>query len=137
MERAANHVSTANPIWSYDENGKPCLIGNRCQECHEFHFPPVTNCKRCLGQKFEYIPFGRKGRLYTYSIIEVSSLGFEAPYAIGYIDLGFGIRLYSMITDWKAGELENGISMELVITKIRKDSEGNDVKGYAYRPTDK
>lgn len=137
MTEKTTPVGEALAAWSVDKMGKPYLIGRKCQGCEKFHFPPVDNCSECLSDRLKSVQFGRKGRLYTYSIIEVSSLGFEAPYAIGYIDLDQGIRLYSMITEWKAEELKNGRSMELVITKIRKDAEGNDVKGYAYRPIDK
>ena len=120
--------------WSLDEKGLPYLIGTQCGRCKEFHFPPSQTCRTCLSDETEAVHFGRKGVLYSFSIIHVPSLGFESPYAIGYVDLNYGTRLYTLLSEWENQKLENGMEMELAINRIKKDENGHDVTGYTYRP---
>ncbi len=127
-------MQNAFPHWSKNGESGPYLIGTQCRECDLFHFPPSGIWRDCLNEEVEIVHFGKVGTLYSFSTIHVSSLGFEAPYAIGYVDLDHGIRLYSLIVDWQGTELKDGMEMELVIGIIRKDERGNDVEGYAFRP---
>ena len=120
--------------WSFDPNGFPHLIGTKCRKCDHFHFPPAQTCRVCLADETEAVDFGREGTLYSYSIVHVASLGFEAPYAIGYVDLDHRIRLYTLLTKRENQEFRTGMKMELSISKIKTDEKGNDVTGYIYRP---
>lgn len=120
--------------WSFDRNGLPHLIGTRCRRCSHFHFPPIQTCRVCLSDETETVNFGREGTLYSFAIVHVSALGFEAPYAIGYVDLEHGIRLYTLLTGREKQQFETGIKMELSIKKIKADEKGNDVIGYTYSP---
>ena len=119
---------------SAGEENFPYLIGKRCKGCGEFLFPPLSICKKCLSDQLHEVHFGREGKLYSYSIVRFAPQGFKGPYAIGYIDLEGGLRLFSMICDWEESELVTGKDMELVITNIRSDEKGDAVLGYAYRP---
>ncbi len=121
-------------VWTADPGKAPCLIGTRCKRCRHFHFPPINRCTQCLSIELENVPFGRSGTLYSYSVIQISSLGFKAPYAVGYIDLDEGVRLLAPIVEWQDAGLSSGKKMELVVGKVKQDADGNDVEGYMYRP---
>lgn len=120
--------------WPLEMGQVPHLIGNRCAICGQLYFPMKNICSKCLDDQLEEVYFGRHGRLYSYSIIHVPSPGFKAPYAVGYVDLDEGLRLFSLITNWQEMDLRNGRIVELVLTKIGEDSVGNDVIGFAYEP---
>lgn len=133
MEHA--NLEEKNPYdWPLVRKDPPALIGQKCLDCGKVNFPPTPACTTCLGTKMQAFPFGEKGTLYSYTIVRVPMPGFEAPYAIGYIDLQEGFRLFSYIPDWQSGDLKTGAEMELVVTRSRTDRQGNRVLGFAYRP---
>lgn len=134
MTEQSNVIAEKNFSWPLEENQVPYLIGNRCPLCGNFHFPKALACTKCLSEKLEEIHFGRNGKLYSSSIIQISSMGITAPYAIGYIDVDEGQRLFAMIINWKKDDLKSGRNMELTITKIREDASCGRVIGFAYRP---
>jgi uncharacterized OB-fold protein len=123
-----------NFSWPLEEKQVPYLIGNRCRLCGKFHFPKTLACTKCLNEKLDEVHFGRTGKLYSYSIVQVSSMGLAAPYVIGYVDIDEGVRLFALIVDWKKSDLQSGKSMELTIRKIREESSGGRIIGFAYRP---
>jgi uncharacterized OB-fold protein len=79
----------------------------------------------------------RKGKLFTYTKVDIPSKNFKPPYAIGYIDLPEGIRIFSQIKDWEKYDLKVGMEMELVIDTLWEDNEGTKIIGYKFRPMDK
>ena len=114
----------------------PALIGHRCKVCKNVFFPRRFICPECFEEgTLEEIHLSTKGRLYTFSVLERGPLGFDPPYAVGYIDLPEGFRIYSLLTAESMEELRIGMEMELVIEKIRQDSEGNEIIGYKFKPT--
>ena len=134
MVEQANIIEEKNFSWPLEEKQEPYLIGNKCKLCGKFHFPRALACTNCLNEKLEEVNFGKKGKLYSYSIVQVASMGFSAPYAIGYVDIDEGVRLFALIVDWKRSDLKSGKSMELTIRKIREESSDGRIIGFAYRP---
>lgn len=114
---------------------KPSLIGNRCKLCGNVFFPRRFICPDCFEEgTLQTVHLGRRGKLYTFCILERGPLGFDAPYAVGYIDLPEGLRIYSILTEASIERLKIGMEMELVIEKIRIDLEGNEIIGYKFKP---
>ena len=110
------------------------LLGSKCQSCQEVAFPQKTICPNCFGNKIKPVKLSSKGKLFTFTVTYQGPREYSVPYACGYIDLPEGVRLYSLITDWTPEKLKIGVEMELVIDKIKEDSEGNEVIGYKFRP---
>jgi uncharacterized OB-fold protein len=82
----------------------------------------------------EHIPLSTKGKLYSYTIIGYPPPGLTAPYAIGYVDLPEGVRVFSILTGWNPGTLKVGMDVELVLDTFRQDKEGNELITYKFRP---
>jgi uncharacterized OB-fold protein len=59
---------------------------------------------------------------------------FQPPYAIGWIELPEGIRIFSQIRGWQEHSLKIGMEMELAIEKLWDEGE-KEVIGYTFRPT--
>jgi uncharacterized protein len=113
---------------------KPSLLGSRCKGCGKMAFPPRSVCSTCHIEEMEKAPLSREGRLYTYTIIGYPPPGLTAPYAIGYVDLPEGVRVFSILTDWEKTGLEVGMEVELVVGRFRDDKEGNEIVTYKFRP---
>lgn len=113
---------------------KAYLLGSRCKKCDQIYFPPRAVCSMCFNDELDNIPLSTEGKLYTYTIISYPPPGLKAPYAIGYIDLPEGVRVFSILTNWDNESLQVGMDVELVIEKFRENDEGNIILTYKFRP---
>jgi uncharacterized OB-fold protein len=62
----------------------------------------------------------------------VAPKGFPTPYAVGYVDLPEGVRLFGQI-DAKAVELEVGEEVAVTLGPVRTDAGGQPVVSYKFR----
>jgi len=112
----------------------PCLLGSRCKACGKIAFPSRAVCSNCFHEEMETLPLSTQGKIYTYTIIGYPPPGITAPYAIGYVDLPEGVRVFSILTDWKQEDLKVGRSVKLVLGKFKDDQDGNEIVTYKFRP---
>ena len=116
------------------EDGAPVLVGTECTNCQYVSFPPTSFCRRCLSEDVTRVDLSREGELRTYTIVRTGQEGFEPPYACGYVTLPEGVRLYSLLKGWESGGLEVGMSVKLILDKIKEDSESNEpLFGHCFR----
>lgn len=113
---------------------RPYLLGSRCKKCGQVSFPPRGVCSKCFHDEFDPIPLSTEGKLYTYSIIRYPPPGLTAPYAVGYVDLPEGVRVFSILTGWDEGSLKVGMDLELVIDKFKEGDAGKPILTYKFRP---
>ena len=116
---------------------KPFLIGNKCKECGLTAFPKTPVCPKCMKQDtMEETKFEGKGTLDSFSIVQAALPGFKAPSIQAYINLENGPKIWSLVTGCEPAEdsLELGMSMEMVIDKVREDEEGNELISYQFKP---
>jgi len=113
---------------------KPSLLGSRCKTCRQPSFPPRKVCSKCFSEEMEIFPLSMQGKLYTYTIVEYPAPGLVGPYAIGYVDLPEGVRVFSILEDWDRKSLRVGMDMELTLGKFKEDKEGNEIVTYKFRP---
>jgi uncharacterized OB-fold protein len=59
---------------------------------------------------------------------------FQPPYAVGWIELTEGIRIFSQIRGWQEHPLKMAMDMELSIEKLW-DEEDKEITGYIFRPS--
>jgi len=118
-------------VWPIQEGEKPSLLGSRCKSCGTFFYPPISVCHHCYQEEtLETVPLSRRGKLYTYTTVQMAPPGFRAPYHIGYVDLAEGVRVFGHME----GELSVGMEMELSLGIIKKNQEGVPVIGPIFRP---
>jgi uncharacterized OB-fold protein len=116
---------------------EPYLIAARCKECGFTDFPGTPVCPRCVKRgTMEEVHIGRKGKLDTFSIVRSALPGFVSPSVQAYVNLEEGPRIWSLITGVEPLEeaLKIGMDLELVISKVREDADGNEIISYQYRP---
>jgi uncharacterized OB-fold protein len=115
-------------------SGKPYLIGKRCCGCGQYTIGNKIVCPNCYSEEFEERPISPRGTLYSYSISYVTPWGFEAPLAVGMIDLPEGLRIWSQLEVDPEMSLEIGMAVEMVVGRIRMDEENNEILGFKFKP---
>lgn len=109
------------------------LLANKCKQCGRTYFPKTQNCLKCLNPDMEEIGLSRKGKLYSYTIGHMPSMHFLPPYAIGYVDLPEGVRVFAPLVVREDKPLKIGMEMELTIERLWEE-DGKDIIGYKFMP---
>jgi len=111
----------------------PILLGNKCGKCGQVFFPKVNFCFDCLNEEMEEVKLSRQGSLCSYSTCYMPSIHFEPPYAIGYVDMPEGIRVFGPLKIVENKPFKVGMMMKVVIEKLWQEGD-NDVIGYKFEP---
>ena len=118
---------------SAEKDGHPTLLAGRCTHCNETFFPLLQVCPRCFDA-LETVPLSDTGILYSYSIVHIAPTGFSTPYAIGYVDLQEGVRVFAQLAVQDFAELHPGLKMTAIWGPIRVDEQGEPVYSYKFQP---
>ena len=115
------------------------LIGNKCKDCGEVTLGEGLTCANCAGENTQAIPLSRKGKLWTYTVIKHQPPGSYrgavepfVPFVEGLVELPDGIRVLSVI-DVPMDKVKIGMDLELVVFKLYKDDQGNDVVAFKFK----
>jgi len=109
------------------------LLANRCRSCGQVFFPKAVFCLSCLGEDMEEVKLSQRGKLYSYTVGHMPSMHFQPPYAIGYVDLPEGVKVFAPLQLSENAPLEVGMEMEVFLDKLW-DQEEQEVVGYRFRP---
>ena len=119
---------------------EPYLIGSKCRVCGYVAFPKKVICPACVrDDTMEETPVGKRASIVSFSLMGQATKGFTAPYIQAMVRLEEGIAIATTLTDCELKEdaVEVGQPVELVITKIKVDDQGNDIIAWKYRPITK
>ena len=81
----------------------------------------------------EETPLSTRGTLYTYCVVNIPPEGFSEPYALGYVDLPEGVRIFAPLATEDFGKLKIGLEMELVIEELCRDAAGRPNVCYKFK----
>ena len=109
------------------------LLASKCKSCGQVFFPKPNVCFSCFGDDMEELALSRRGKLYTYTIGRMPSMHFEPPYAIGYINMPEGVRVFAPLKMLKDKPFSVGMDMEVVIETLWQEDD-KEVIGYRFRP---
>ena len=109
------------------------LLANKCKSCGQVFFPKAVFCLTCLNEEMEEVKLSRKGMLYTYTIVRMPSMHFEPPYAIGYVNMPEGIKIFAPFIMSEDRPCTIGIDMEVVIDKLWQEGD-SEIIGYKFKP---
>lgn len=111
------------------------LVGGRCAGCGKVFFPRFSTCPSCAARKsMAEVRLSRRGKLYSYSIIHVDTPGFKAPYAVGYVDLPEGPRVFGHVDGWQDGPIPLDSPVDIYAGPIGKDRDGAELISVRFRP---
>ena len=114
------------------------LRGSKCRSCGEVLFGKHLGCENCGSEDMEETALSRRGRLYTYTIIEHRPTGDYkgpdpfVPFGEGLVELPEGCRIVAPLTINK--DISIGMELELVVDKLYDDKDGNEVMAFKFKP---
>ncbi len=141
---ATRQIPAIEGWFTWPPSKEPHLIGSRCNSCGDYFFPRVKNCSnpRCMSSDIEEAKLSRRGRLYTYTINYyqppppyVAPDPF-VPYATAVMELAKEKMMVQgqIVSGYDLTQLKIGMEMEVVMELLYKDSAGNDVMAWKFKP---
>jgi len=133
---AQDHDLTSRPIWAglmgADDEGA-YLVGGKCEACGFTTLGLRDICPDCWTEgSMQQTPIGRRGILYTYTVIDQLPEGYDHPFAVGYVDLADGVRVFAHLENTPES-LVIGNELELTEGALRRDETGAELCGPRYR----
>ena len=117
-----------------DEGAKDCeLLASRCASCGKLFFPKRTFCLECHGAELMPVKVSGTGTLYTFTVVNMPSAHYAAPYAIGWVEFPEGLRVFGQIRGWGNEGLRIGMKMKMVTGTLWEEN-GKEVFGYIFEP---
>jgi uncharacterized OB-fold protein len=122
-----------------DASDEAFLIGSRCRDCDWVTFPSRKVCPACVRDDvMEEVHIGKYAELVSFAVVRQAPAGFTPPFIQANVKIDEGPVFFTHIDGVVPSEdaLRVGQRMRLVIKPIRRDSEGNEILAWAYRPLD-
>ena len=110
------------------------LEAGQCKGCGKVHFPPRRICKECHGREFETVTMPTRGKVLTYTVIDIPPAEFDLmkPYVNAIVELTNGVRLTCMIAEGAHEEVGIGTEVEMVFRRLQTGREW-EVLQYGYK----
>ena len=128
MAEAKNDAAPASrPIWDGLTGGDadgPYILGGSCAACGGMALAVRPICPHCHASgRMTVAKIGRRGTLYSATVVHQGPEGFAAPYRIGYVDVEGGVRVFAHIDN---GPNRPGLGqpVSLRIETLRSRSNG-------------
>lgn len=120
------------PYLERDAAGGVTLIASVCEDCDQRVFPPAAVCPHCMGERMRDLPLAGQGRLYSFTVIRQAVPDFAVPFAVGFVDMPEGVRVFSHITVSDPGLLSCDMTMKVVASAPIRDHFERDVRLFAF-----
>ena len=104
-----NPTGTSAPHWQAAREARLALP--YCESCVRFHWPVRARCPECRGAVTWRNACGL-GRIATFSILRRAvnpELADDAPYAVAFVDLDEGVRIFANIVEVQPDALSIGM----------------------------
>jgi uncharacterized OB-fold protein len=128
----ANRIPIREGVFMESPDGGT-LLANKCKSCGQIFFPKAVLCLSCFNEDMEELKLSRMGKLYSYTIGYMPSMHFEPPYAIGYVDMPEGVKIFAQLKMTTDKPFKIGMDMEVVIEKLWQEDD-SEIIGYKFKP---
>ena len=132
--------AVADELFRLEDDG-PRLIGTRCRSCATVYFPCTHTCRNpgCMEKSVERVLLPDRGTLYSYTVQRyrpppLFRMDGWAPYAIGLVDLGEGIRVMGMLSKVEPEDVVIGMPLRLVVEPLYVDDQHGAVHTFKFVP---
>ena len=125
---------TIEQFYKFLSQGK--LMAGKCLKCGKIHLPPRPLCSSCFSKEFIWIEVAGKGRLLTYTVINVAPQHFQnlTPYAVGIVELEGGLKIPGMIQDIAQEQLKIGMELALDFGTCSSPQQWPQWPRYCFKP---
>ena len=113
----------------------PMLLGARCGECGEQHFPRLEQCPYCGAEDVTPTGLSDHGTLWGWTTVRNPPPGYlgETPYGFGVVELPEGLRVITRLSvpedSWTFGQ-----PMRLRVVELGADADGEIVTTWEFAP---
>jgi uncharacterized OB-fold protein len=111
------HPATA-AFWQGTRESK--LLVQKCADCGYLRWPPGPACPKCLSPEAAWTPVRPNGTLITYCVYRRAfspAFADDVPYAVGYVELDDGPRMYGTIVS-ELDSLQAGRPVQAVFEPV-------------------
>lgn len=128
-------ITTPSPAKSWRSRpGRYRLIGNRCEQCDLAFFPRRRVCPGCRSRALTETAMARHGRVVCAAEDHTPLIGHAGrslrPFAIIALENGPSVLAELVEVD----DVSEGLEVELVLRKWRREASGPYQYGYKFRP---
>lgn len=109
------------------------LLANKCTSCGRIFFPQAETCLACYHEELAELVLSPRGTLYSYTIGHMPSSHFQPPYAVGYVDMPEGVRVFAPLKIVEDRPFRTGMDMEVVLEGLWQEDD-KEVIGYKFKP---
>jgi uncharacterized OB-fold protein len=131
----ATRDNIAQPIWEGlfgEDTEGPFLLGGRCGACNFVTLGVRDICPECWTRgSMTMVPIGRRGRVYTATVVHQVPQGYDGPFAVGYVDVENGVRVFAHVGR-EPSALKPGTKVRLTVAPMRNDKDGTSLIGPLY-----
>src|SRR5437867_3275561 len=122
----AEQVAIKEGLFSVDSSTAPGLIGGRCIECEQLHFPAHDTCPYCSAESCTPVRLSDRGHVYLHTTVLNRPPGYRGavPFGFGVVELADGLRVISRLTGNDLSALHAGLPVRLVVEPIHIDDDG-------------
>jgi uncharacterized OB-fold protein len=132
---SANEPFTIEQFYKFLQQGK--LLAGKCLKCGKIHLPPRPLCDNCYSKEFEWVTVSGKGKLITYTVINIAPQQFQdlTPYAVGIIQLENGLKIPGMIQGITQEQLKIGMPLLLDFGSCSTPQKWPQWPRYCFKPS--
>jgi uncharacterized OB-fold protein len=110
-------------LFTLADDGSVRLVGARCTNCGMFAFPARPVCAACRSRSLEPAELPARGRVDSWSRVELPPAGFDQPIVVANVELDDGPTIFTLLAEEPASD-----RVEAVPHPIRDGA-----RGYAFR----
>ena len=116
--------------------GQQKLMAGKCLKCEKIHLPPRPLCDNCFSIDFEWVNVSGKGKLLTYTVINIAPAQFQklAPYAVGIVQLENDVKIPGMIQGLQPEQLKIGMELTLDFGTCNTTQQWPQWQRYCFKP---
>lgn len=107
------------------------LLASKCKVCGQVFFPKTKLCMGCLHEEMDEIALSRRGKLFTFTVVHMPAANFQPPYAVGFVDLPEGVRIFSQLDLLQNKSFRVDMEMELKVDTLWQE-EDKKILGYRF-----
>jgi uncharacterized OB-fold protein len=132
---SANEPFTIEQFYKFLQQGK--LLAGKCLKCGKIHLPPRPLCDNCYSKEFEWVTVSGKGKLITYTVINIAPQQFQdlTPYSVGIIQLENGLKIPGMVQGIPQDQLKIGMPLLLDFGSCSTPQKWPQWPRYCFKPS--
>lgn len=140
MDTAKEWVPVKPGLFEFvsDDRKSIQLVGSRCANCGEKHFPKMSICPKCTARELETVPLIGTGVIRTFTVVRQTAPTWKGPvpYIIVIVKLDDGVEITTHLTGCDPEKVKIGSRVRAVAGKLRDDEEGRDVIAHMFEMID-